>query len=100
MTPDKIASWESGEARPTFKQAQDLAKALHVPFGYFFLSQPPQESVAIPDFRTIDSRETDSLSPELREVVSEALRRQDWFRDYLKEQGAEGPADGWQIYCW
>ncbi len=89
VAADKIASWESGEARPTFKQAQSLAKALHVPFGYFFLSQPPQETLAIPDFRTVGSREKGSLSSELREVVTEALRRQDWFRDYLKEQGAE-----------
>ena len=42
---DKLQSWESGEAKPTIKQAQTIAKKLHIPFGYLFLSTPPEEQL-------------------------------------------------------
>ena len=30
----KYLEWEKGQIKPTFKQAQALAKKLHIPFGY------------------------------------------------------------------
>ena len=41
--PEQLASWEHGgsESKPTLRQAQKLAHILHVPFGYLFLSSPP-----------------------------------------------------------
>jgi transcriptional regulator with XRE-family HTH domain len=37
-TPERLALWEKGKCRPTFWQAQRLAEAMGIPFGYFFLS--------------------------------------------------------------
>lgn len=81
--------WERGEAKPTFKQAQVLAKKLHVPFGYFYLSKPPADVVLAPDLRTVKDFEHESYSPELRDVISDAIRKQDWYRDYLMDNGHE-----------
>src|SRR6185437_9609039 len=47
-----LAAWESGAARPTFRQAEKFAALAHVPFGYLFLPDPPEETLPIPDLRT------------------------------------------------
>ena len=84
----KLLSWEEeGETKPTFKQAQDIAKALHVPFGFLFLPHPPEEKLAIPDLRTVGDRVAGSFSADLRDLLMDVLRKQDWYRDHLLEQG-------------
>jgi Zn-dependent peptidase ImmA (M78 family)/DNA-binding XRE family transcriptional regulator len=86
---EKLILWESGEAKPTFKQAQELANTLHIPFGFLFLAHPPAEALPIPDLRTIGSQATDSISLDLRDLVNDVLRKQDWYRDHLIEEGSE-----------
>lgn len=85
----RYLSWEDGQDQPTFKQAQKLANAVHIPFGYFFLPKPPIESLPIPDLRTVEGRGVRQPSPELIEVVRSVIAKQEWFKDYLVEQGAE-----------
>jgi Zn-dependent peptidase ImmA (M78 family) len=87
---DRLLDWEKGTAHPTFKQAEDLANALHIPFGFLFLPSPPKETLPIPDLRTVENRATGWLSPDLRDVLADVLRKQDWYREYLADQGA-GP---------
>jgi transcriptional regulator with XRE-family HTH domain len=38
-----VAAWRRGEAVPTAKEFRALAKALHRPEAFFFLSRPPQQ---------------------------------------------------------
>ncbi|PML91930.1 XRE family transcriptional regulator [Vibrio breoganii] len=83
---DKIFNWEAGTLKPTFKQAQNLAKITHIPFGYLYLPRPPVEVLPIPDLRTIDSAELDEPSPELRETLQLTMRKQEWLKEYLKER--------------
>jgi ribosome-binding protein aMBF1 (putative translation factor) len=56
INPQKIEAWEKGDARPSFDEAQILAKKLYIPLGYLYLSQPPTESFPLPDLRTIKKR--------------------------------------------
>ena len=86
---DKLADWLDGKKKPTFKQAQDLAKVLHIPFGYLYLSKPPVEKLSIPDLRTLKDSAISELSTELRDVITDALSKQDWYRDYLIENAEE-----------
>lgn len=86
---DNLLLWEQDKAKPTFKQAQGLAKALHIPFGFLFLTHPPVETLPIPDLRTVDDHVTGILSANLRDLLADVLRKQDWYRDYLLEQGVE-----------
>jgi len=86
---DHLLHWEKGEEKPTFRQAQNLAKVLHIPFGYLFLSKPPVETKQLPDLRTVDDNDLREFSVDLRDTISESIRKQDWYSEYLKENGYE-----------
>ena len=76
-----LPKWESGERRPTYAQAERFAKAVHVPFIRLYMP-PPEETTPIPDFRVIDGRKPDRMSPELIDMIHACQRRQGWYRDY------------------
>lgn len=86
---DKIRAWEAGEAKPTFRQAQQWADRLHIPFGFLFLKQPPHEVLPLPDLRTIGSATPQPPSLDLMDTVRDVLRKQEWYLDYLTEQERE-----------
>ena len=48
----KWSQWREGEAHPTLRQLENFARFTHTPFGYFFLLEPPQLKLPVPDFRT------------------------------------------------
>ncbi len=83
----KLGKWKSGEAQPTLKQLEALAKKTWTPLGYFFLPEPPQEKLPIPDFRTVSDRPVGSASPNLIDTLHTMQRRQTWMRDYLVDSG-------------
>lgn len=84
----RAKSWLEEEKRPTLAQLRDFAKKAHVPFGYLFLQEPPEEELPIPFFRTIGG-ETDQVGVNLRDTILNLQQRQEWIRDYLLEQGEE-----------
>ena len=84
---ERLVKWESGEAMPTFVQAQKIANILHIPFGYLFLKEPPVESQYLPDLRTMADEHYDDFSIDLQDVISDAKYKQDWYREFKKEQG-------------
>ncbi len=86
---EKIEKWLSGEAKPTFRQAQQLAQKLHIPFGYLFLSHPPKEEMPFPDFRTIKNRPSYHQSTYLMELLYDLQRKQTWYKEYLIENRYE-----------
>jgi Zn-dependent peptidase ImmA (M78 family) len=86
---ERLDAWEQGTARPTFVQAQALARRLHIPFGFLFLSKPPLETLQLPDLRTLGPGTTAAPSPELLDVVSDALAKQAWYQEFLQDEGAE-----------
>ena len=80
----KYAMWESGEAAPTLKQLEDFAKATYVPFGYFFLPEPPEEHIPIPDLRTIRNRDISHPSPATIITIA-AIRKKAGINDCLRK---------------
>ncbi|MBI4296589.1 MAG: ImmA/IrrE family metallo-endopeptidase [Chloroflexi bacterium] len=88
VEPHKLDAWEKGQERPTLRQAQSLAQTLNVPFGYLFLSIPPIEKLPLPDFRTVTGTPSSTPSPEFADVLNDALRKQEWYHDYQKSEGA------------
>lgn len=83
----KAEQWVSGKARPTFKQAVDIAKTLQIPFGYLWLKEPPKEQEIIPDLRTIGNGGLAQIPLELKTVVNDVKQKQEWFKEYAKANG-------------
>ena len=79
----KLPEWESGETQPTLKQVEAFARAVHVPIGYLFLAEPPEEGVPIPDFRTFDGHLVTRPSPNLLDTIYTCQERQSWYRDFV-----------------
>ena len=78
----RLPQWEAGEVQPTLKQAEDFARAVHVPLGYLFLSEPPEEPLPIPDFRTFAGQSMLRPSPNLLDTIYACQERQSWYRDF------------------
>ena len=85
----KLAEWERGEVQPTLKQLEEFARATYVPFGYFFLPEPPEERIPIPDLRTIRNEGVGHPSPDLLDTIHAMQRRQAWLREELIECEAD-----------
>ncbi len=84
----KLSEWLVGE-KPTLRQLEEFAKATSTPLGSLFLSEPPEERLPIPHFRTLIDETLPRPSADLLETVQIMQRRQAWMRDYLIEQGHE-----------
>jgi Zn-dependent peptidase ImmA (M78 family) len=78
----QLPAWENAEAQPTLKQLENYARATHAPIGFFFLPEPPQESLPIPDFRTVAGRAVARPSPNLLDTIYACQERQSWYRDF------------------
>lgn len=81
----KLKAWLSGETSPTFNQLMELAKKLKLPVGYFFLTEPPEEKLPIPFYRTDKNNLAINPSPELIDTLFAMHRRMLWLREYLLE---------------
>jgi Zn-dependent peptidase ImmA (M78 family)/DNA-binding XRE family transcriptional regulator len=81
---ENVVLWEDGKKKPTFSQAQNFADATNVPFGYLYLERPPVERLPIPDLRTVGSIELRKLSLNLRDVVRDAIGKQEWLIEHLR----------------
>jgi Zn-dependent peptidase ImmA (M78 family) len=85
--PD-VLKWLEGEKKPTVKQLEDFSKKVHLPFGYFFMPEPPIEELPIPFFRTNNTQAT-QVSVNIYDSILLMQQRQDWLREYLEENDYE-----------
>ncbi len=83
----KLSEWESGATQPTLNQLEAFARAVHVPVGYLFLSEPPDEPVPIPDFRTFAGEAVSRPSPNLLDTIYTCQDRQGWYREFARVDG-------------
>jgi Zn-dependent peptidase ImmA (M78 family) len=84
----RLPKWLEGEKQPTFKQLEAFARATHTPFGYFFLPEPPEEPLPIPDLRTLQQRPR-RPSADLLDTIYAMQRRQDWLREERRDGEGE-----------
>lgn len=79
-----LDAWEAGDKHPTLKQLERFARATYTPVGYLLLADPPEESLPVPDFRTIGEVEVGQASPDLLDTIYQCQQRQDWYRGYAR----------------
>jgi len=85
--PERVTSWEKGDSKPTFQQAEKLAEALSIPLGYLFLPSPPQETIPLPDFRRASGKPADSPSADLISVLNDVIFKQEIYKNLLMKAG-------------
>lgn len=82
----KVQKWAENESKPTLKQLEDFTQKVHVPFGYMFLENPPQEELPIPFFRSGKEKpEADGVTLNVYHTIQILLERQSWLSDYLSD---------------
>lgn len=79
--------WLSGEVQPTLRQLEAFARLTHTAFGYFFLPQPPELALPVPDFRTLRDEALAEPSSDLLDTLYLCQQRQDWYRDHARMHG-------------
>jgi Zn-dependent peptidase ImmA (M78 family) len=84
----KIQDWIENKKNPTLKQLEKFSHKVHIPFGYLFLSNPPEEKLPIPFFRT-DRKGDNNVSLNVFDTILLIQRRQNWLKDYLLENDFE-----------
>jgi len=88
----KLSEWHRGDAQPTIKQLEKFARKTRTPVGYFFLNEPPDEPVPIPDYRTLGDGGVARPSPDLLDTIALCQMRQGWYRDHVSLTGGEPDA--------
>ncbi len=87
--PSKAEAVLQGKVTPT--QIEKIASISRVPFGFLFLETPPTiDRPQLPDLRQL--KDAEPLSEDFYETLSDILRKQEWFADYLQDGEAEGPS--------
>lgn len=86
-----VSAWETGAAWPTYRQLEKLAEGLfHRPVALFFLPEPPQESPARQEFRTLPEFDITGLSADTRYAVRLGRSYQESLRELT---GGVNPSD-------
>ncbi|MGB3985197.1 MAG: ImmA/IrrE family metallo-endopeptidase [Limnochordia bacterium] len=81
----KIERWINGDEHPTFKQAEEIAAFLQIPFGFLFLDNPPQDPAAA-EFRALPG-ELPAMSKNLKDTILEMAMRRNWMSRYRRKLG-------------
>ena len=89
VKPEAVAAWETGERKPTFRQARRLAQALYVPFGYLYLPEPPVEERPPGEVDSVGSPWDRKLSADFTDLYRDTLAKQAWLREYREAEGIE-----------
>ena len=85
----KLRAWIAQQEKPTLKQLEDFAKVTRTPFGYLFLSKPPEEHLPIRDFRTVSGPRGPHPSPDLLDTLYAMQQRQAWLRETFIEDAMD-----------
>lgn len=80
----KVKDWLDDKKKPTLKQLETFSRKVHLPFGYLFLANPPEENLPIPFFRT-NNTPAQRVSINVYDTILSLQRRQNWLIDYLRD---------------
>ena len=88
---DVVLSWENGDALPTWKQVDKLAKIYNVPELVLLSNAQIKKNKIIPDYRVAQGVED---SERVKRLVNLVIRRQEWLEQKLKDEGRKNLIQG------
>ena len=86
-----IDAWKQGRKRPTISQLHTVSNQLRVPFGYFFMDEPIDDTPPVYAKRTIGSQQPQGHpSRDLVDTIGQMTAIQDWARqDRIDNEGTQ-----------
>ncbi len=86
-----INAWRQGTKRPTVSQLHTVSNQLRVPFGYFFMDEPIDDTPPVYTKRTIGSQQPQGHpSRDLVDTIGQMTAIQDWARqDRIDNEGTQ-----------
>ncbi|SEF14737.1 XRE family transcriptional regulator [Jiangella alba] len=86
VRPDRVASWERGDADPTINQLRTMAETYHRPLAALFMSEPvaDEQLPTLPDFRSSETR-TEVAPSALQKAIMRAHRQRAALREIADE---------------
>jgi Zn-dependent peptidase ImmA (M78 family) len=90
VKPGQVEEWER-TGRVGIRQAERIARATRTPLGYLYLVTPPPDRLPLPDFRAVGDHAPEEPSLDLLDVIADAERRVEWYRDFVRRGGAPAP---------
>ena len=85
---ERLAALESGEGHPTRPMLARMAKQYRRPLIAFYLEEPPRESPAGTDFRTLTAQTSAKQDALVRALVRDVIARQGIVRSQLEDEDA------------
>lgn len=86
---DELKRLESESSEIKISDIKKFARAYKRALSFFFLQKPPEDSPVPKDFRTLDSVDIETLSPETRLAIRQAQRKRKFFAHLLQVSGEE-----------
>lgn len=94
VSPERLETWERGEARPTVRQLRLLGNACRRPLAVFYLPEPPKRFRAMHDYRRLPGDVLAQASPELRFEIRRAFLRREAALELWRDLEGEPPEFG------
>lgn len=79
-----VDAYLDGSKKPTFNQVTEIAKAINIPTGLLLLNKTIDTDENILSFRTLNSRNLEGMSSELRDTIREMQVKQDFLRGEIE----------------
>ena len=83
MLAQELAKWEEGSSQPELEHLETLSEIYQCPVGYFFMEQPPQESLPL-SFRGLAQEKRATLSPETRRTLRRFCELAEWAANFIE----------------
>lgn len=81
-----IDKFLDGSKKPTFTQVSKIAKIINIPTGLLVLNKQLDANQSKLNFRTLNSRNLDGMSPELRDTIKEMEVKQDFLKGEIEDK--------------
>ena len=92
VPPERLVSWEAGEAEPTVAKLRSLADFYLQPLAVFFLPEPPASLKLARDYRKLPSDADAAWDRAMHKVYRRAVMQQATASELLEQEGELRPA--------
>lgn len=83
---DTLRAWESGDGKPTMRQARKSAGTYGRPLAVFYLDEVPKDFALVRDFRRVSDHTGGGAYPyELTLLIRDMQARQNWVKEIFRE---------------